>query len=177
MGLTLPNTPILETERLLIRAPKASDLKPWMTFLMSDRGFWHGGGPEEGNGKAWRIVAIQMGHWQIHGYGTFVLERKSDGAPIGGIGPFFPDNWPEQEIGWAVWSPEDEGRGFASEASREIIRYCYADLGWDTCVSYIDARNGPSIALAERLGAVLDTKAARPDRADLVYRHPRPGGA
>ena len=35
--------------------------------------------------------------------------------------------------------------------------------------------NARSIALAHRLGAVLDPDAARTDPADLVFRHPVPG--
>ncbi|MCP4820480.1 MAG: GNAT family N-acetyltransferase, partial [Shimia sp.] len=37
--------------------------------------------------------------------------------------------------------------------------------------SYIDPPNAPSIRLAEKLGAVRDDTAARPDPNDLVYRH------
>ena len=41
-----------------------------------------------------------------------------------------------------------------------------------TLVSYIDPANKKSCKLAENLGAVIDTEAARPDVGDLVYRHP-----
>ena len=47
-------------------------------------------------------------------------------------------------------------------------------LGLDRLVSYIDPHNARSIAVAERLGAVLDPDAAKQDPEDLVYRH-RPG--
>ena len=38
-------------------------------------------------------------------------------------------------------------------------------------VSYIDARNTRSIALAKRLGATPDPAAARHEDGDVVYRH------
>ena len=174
MSLTLPDTPVLETERLILRAPVVSDLQPWSDFLVSDRGTWVGGGPDEGLGRAWRIVAAMFGHWQIHGFGLFVVTDRATGRPLASIGPWYPGNWPEREIGWTIWSAEDEGKGYAAEAARAVIRHCFHDLGWDTLVSYIDAKNAPSIALAERLRATRDDAAERPDRADLVYRHPRP---
>jgi RimJ/RimL family protein N-acetyltransferase len=92
-------------------------------------------------------------------------------------GPWFPEGWPEQEIGWSLWSAEAEGRGFALEAAQAARGYAYGDLGWPTAVSYIRPENRRSIALAQRLGAVLDPDAATPDDSDdLVYRHPAPGG-
>jgi len=69
-----------------------------------------------------------------------------------------------------------EGQGIGYEAAIAIRRYVFRDLGWDTAVSYIDQDNTRSIRLAERLGAVLDTEAARPAPKDLVYRHSRTEG-
>ena len=46
-------------------------------------------------------------------------------------------------------------------------------------MSYIAEGNARSVALAERLGAVLDLEAAAPEapgKRVLVYRHPRPEG-
>lgn len=168
-------TPVLETERLILRAPEPRDVDAWMDFLITERGRWHGGGPAEGVGRAWRIVAVLMGHWQIHGFGVFVARRSDDDVPVASVGPFFPANWPERELGWSVWRAGDEGKGYAVEAAREVIRHCYADLGWDSLVSYIDPANDRSVALAERLRAVQDDGADRPSPTDLVYRHPKPG--
>lgn len=170
-------TPVLQTARMILRAPEPRDLEPWMTFLVSERGRWHGGGPEEGVGRAWRIVATLLGHWQLHGYGPFLGERKDDGCLVAAVGPFFPANWPERELGWSVLRPEDEGRGYAREAAQAVLRHLFHDLGWATVVSYIDPANARSIALAERLGAVRDPAAERPSAGDLVFRHGVPAEA
>ncbi len=75
---------------------------------------------------------------------------------------------------------DGEGNGIATEAARACVAHAYDTLGWDTVVSYIDPDNARSIALAERLGATLDTQATPPTRKDpdatdaLVYRHPSP---
>ena len=171
MIATLADTPVLETERLTLRAPIPSDIAPWVAFLVSDRGVWHGGGPENGEGGAWRVAATFAGHWLLNGFGLFVAVEKATGRPVASAGPYAPPDFPEIEIGWSVWSDEDQGKGYASEAAKAIIAHCRDDLKLPSLVSYIAPENARSCALAERLGAVLDAKAKRPHPDDLVYRH------
>ncbi|MBO6604323.1 MAG: GNAT family N-acetyltransferase [Roseicyclus sp.] len=176
MTPTLAHTPVLETERLILRVPQASDFPVLAPFVMSDRARYIGGGADKAIGHAWRVLAILTGHWPLRGFGTFVLEDKATGLPIGSAGPWYPEGWPEKELGWTIWAPEAEGKGYAYEAMLTLRAHAYADLGWTTAVSYIDPQNSRSIALAERLGCRLDETAARPhpDEPGLVYRHPAP---
>jgi RimJ/RimL family protein N-acetyltransferase len=78
--------------------------------------------------------------------------------------------FPERELGWLVY-PEAEGHGFAFEAATALRAWARETRKFETLVSYIDPANLRSIRLAERLGAMLDPHAARPDPGDLVYRH------
>ena len=172
----LINTPVLETERLILRAPQASDFAPYADFIASDRGRYMGGPmPRD---LAWRAFASGFGHWVIRGFGGFVVTLKSTGAAIGRVGPWFPESWPEPEIGWGLWDHSAEGKGYAFEAAAAALRHAFRDLGWKTAVSYIVPENARSIALAKRLGAVQDEAAAYPgDKPALVFRHPNPGAA
>jgi len=167
----LTNTPVLTTARLRLRVPVPSDMAPWMAFLVSPRGTWHGGGPEHGPGRAWRIIATLIGHWSIHGFGIFIAEDRTTGRPLAAVGAFFPANWPERELGWSVWAQADEGRGYAAEAATEILRHCAHDLGWSPLLSYIDPENARSVALAERLGAVREPGTPTPHPDDVAFRH------
>ncbi|MEL6679419.1 MAG: GNAT family N-acetyltransferase [Pseudomonadota bacterium] len=164
---------VLETERLVLRPPKADDFDRLKPFLMTDRARFVGGGADKDETHAWRVLAILCGHWALRGYGTFVAEERATSTPVASVGPWFPAGWPEREIGWAVWSEAAEGMGFAREAARRVVTHVFDDLGWQTAVSYIDPANTRSIALAERLGAVHDTAANGPEATDLVYRHRR----
>ncbi|MEM9320306.1 MAG: GNAT family N-acetyltransferase [Pseudomonadota bacterium] len=179
MRVTLSDTPILQTERLTIRAPQAGDEDTLIPFLMSERASWVGGGSDCDLGKAWRIFSIVAGHWVIRGFGTFVYCDRASGRPIGSAGPWYPGNWPEKELGWTVWSPEDEGRGFAFEAVRAVRDHVYGELHWNTAVSYIAHGNKRSRALAERLGCWLDEDALPPypDEPTWIFRHPGPEGS
>lgn len=171
MTPVLAQTPVIATERLVLRAPQRGDFEPFADFLMSERAKFVGGPLERG--LAWRAVCHLTGHWVHRGFGMFIFHAKGDDTPLGMAGPWFPEGWPEHEIGWSVFRPEAEGKGFAYEAARAARDYAWNVLGWTTAVSYIDPGNDRSIALALRLGAVHDAAADHPgDGASLVYRHP-----
>lgn len=166
----------IETDRLILRAPKLDDFDHWAAFMATDRSRTIGGG-DMNRTEAWKIFARIAGMWFLRGYGLFVCELKDSGTPVGSIGPWYPITWPEREIGWSIWSAEVEGTGIAYEAAQAALDYAFNVLGWDTAVSYIDATNTRSQALAQRLGAVVDPNADAPDfsavgaHETLVYRH------
>ncbi|AUH32499.1 GNAT family N-acetyltransferase [Paracoccus tegillarcae] len=176
----LANTPVLETERLILRAPTGDDWPAWRDFHLSDRAQYIGGGSQMTERNSWRAFGHVIGHWVMRGFGMFVITEKGGDAALGITGPWFPAGWPEREVGWSIWHPAGEGRGIASEAARAALDHVFNDLGWDTAVSYIDAENTRSIALAERLGARLDADAPSldtgADEINHVYRH-RKGSA
>ncbi len=170
----LADTPVLETERLILRAPGPQDWPVFRAMMASERSRFIRSG-EIDEGQAWRAFGHVIGHWILRGWGNFVMTRKGDDAALGAVGPWFPAGWPEQEIGWSIWSAEAEGRGYAFEAAQAARGFAYDVLNWDHAVSYIDPANTRSIALAERLGARRDDDAATPgDAPCLVYRHPEP---
>ena len=160
----------LETERFILRQPGPQDIDAGVDFYMSERAQYAGGNKDLGG--AWRAVAMVMGHWTIRGFGLWIVTSKDSDAALGAVGPWYPGNWPETELGWTLWSADTEGQGIAHEAVTAARRDVYSRLGWTSAVSYIAPANTRSIALAERLGATLDETAARPDDTCLVYRHP-----
>lgn len=170
--IQLSETPVLETERLILRAPMATDYPAYAEFMESARSD-RMGGPMDGK-TAFRAFAAHIGHWVMRGFGQFVVTEKS-GAVLGQVGPWFPQGKPEREIGWSMWSPASEGRGYAHEAALAARDYVFGPLGWDTAVSYIAVDNARSAALAARMGAVIDPHATPMDApfAMDVWRHPR----
>jgi RimJ/RimL family protein N-acetyltransferase len=174
----LADTPILTTERLTLRAPRMDDYPAWEAFFASDRARFIGG---PGTTRtAWRAFAHVVGMWALKGLGSFVITRTDQDKPLGMTGPWAPQDWPENELGWTIWTTEAEGQGLAFEAASAARDFAFRDLGWTTAVSYIDHGNDRSVALAERLGASLDPDAPVPTKDDgpkvMVYRHPAPEG-
>ncbi|MBL4918739.1 GNAT family N-acetyltransferase [Szabonella alba] len=180
MTLTAPphltGTPVLETERLRLRAPVAADLAPFADYYASPRSRFTSGPGDAA--AAFRVFAMICGHWVLRGYGLFSITLRDGGQPIGLAGLLSPPSWPEGEIAWNLWSDAAEGKGYAFEAATAVRGYAFDRLGWDTAVSYIAPDNLRSAALARRLGAAEDAAARYPgDDPCLVFRHPAPGAA
>lgn len=177
MGVILCPTPVLETARLVLRAPAARDFEPWRDFFLSERSQWiRAQGTEPDEVTAWRAWSGVIGHWVMRGWGSFVFTTHDSDRALGMTGPWAPINWPEYEIGWTIWSGENEGNGLVAEAATAARQHAYSVLGWRTAVSYIAPQNTRSMRLAERLGATLDRTAAPfpGEKEALVYRHPAP---
>ncbi|QQA43435.1 GNAT family N-acetyltransferase [Pelagovum pacificum] len=164
---------VLVTDRLTLRPPEARDWPAFFDYAMSPRAKYTGG--EQWNGHVWRTFAAEIGHWQIRGYGMFIVTETGSDDAIGLVGPWYPVGWPEREVGWMMFTDAHEGKGYAREAAQAALDHVFGSLGWDTAVSYIAPANVRSRALAERLGASIDPEAIGPGMSPtLVYRHPRP---
>ena len=169
-GLTMQNIPTIETQRLILRGPEPEDYPDFQATFTSYRARFMGG-PLNAY-EAWMLYAAEIGHWQIRGYGMWMIHDKVTDDTYGMAGGWKPAKWPQREIAWVIW-PDAQGKGYALEATHAARAHYYAN-GWDEAVSYIDPKNLDSIRLAERLGAVRDREAQPVDGNDIVYRHPSP---
>lgn len=159
---------MIETARLTLRPPQPGDWPAYRAYRMSPRSTLPGGG----EAMAWSMFAAFFGHWTLRGFGRFVAVLRETGQAIGHFGPFMPAGHPEPELTWTLWDAGLEGRGLAFEAASAARDHALGALGWTTAVSYIEAGNTRSQALAARLGAVRDPSAAAPlGEAVQVWRH------
>ena len=115
--MTMPDIPVLETPRLVLRGPEAGDYPDFKATFTSYRARFMGGplNPYE----AWMLYAAEIGHWQIRGYGMWMIHDKATDETYGMAGGWKPAKWPEPEIAWVIW-PEKSGRGFALEAVHAV---------------------------------------------------------
>ncbi|MGM0583773.1 MAG: GNAT family N-acetyltransferase [Pseudomonadota bacterium] len=167
--------PELETDRLRLRAPALSDFEALVDFYAGPRSRFVGGPLRRD--EVWRGFAAVIGHWALRGYGFWSIELRETGACAGRVGLWFPEGWPEPEVGWTLLDGF-EGRGYATEGARAARTYAYDMLGWPTAVSLIDVANAPSKAVAERLGAWREGEFDHPAgwRGE-IWRHPAPAEA
>jgi len=171
MSMALP-IPVLETERLRLRAWREEDLAPFAEFCANEAMTRFVGGTSDRMGT-WRRIAMHLGHWTLRGYGPLAIEDKAGGRFIGYSGLWNPEGWPEPEVIWGLMA-DCHGRGFATEAARRVRDFAYAQLGWRMLVSYIAPENLPSQRVAQRLGAKHERDIALGTTAVGVYRHPGP---
>jgi RimJ/RimL family protein N-acetyltransferase len=163
--------PVIETDRLRLRAPVKEDFEAVAVFLGGPRAAYVGGARPRL--EAWKSFATIVGTWLLDGYGYWSVERRADGVLVGAVGYQGPPRFAEIELGWDLYDGF-EGHGYATEAARAARDWGFATAGFPTVVSYVDAANARSIAVADRLGCTRDAHAARPDPEDIVFRHPSP---
>ncbi len=121
-----------------------------------------------------RVTGALLRHWLRHGYGPYVLREKASTAVVGLVGLWFPREWPETEIKWAIIR-DHWGKGYASEAARAVQAMLPDHLPQMQPISLIHAENERSIALALALGATLEKQLRFRDAPFHQYRHRKPG--
>ncbi|MCW3782413.1 GNAT family N-acetyltransferase [Defluviimonas salinarum] len=160
--------PTLQTDRLILRAPKLSDFEHWAAFFASPRSI-----PERGmmsRDEAWKNWAADVALWPLKGYGAFGLDDRATGAYVGEVGIYEFAGYPVPELGWFV-IPEAEGKGYAAEAARAVMLWVRRTLGWDRLINIVDSANDRSIALGLKLGGVIDPTIPGTDPGDVVIVH------
>ncbi|MEM9798664.1 MAG: GNAT family N-acetyltransferase [Pseudomonadota bacterium] len=153
-----------------MRGYRESDIDAFAEFYASDRSHFVGGPMTRE--LTCRAVMAYAGHWHLRGYGRWMIEDKATGDTLGNVGLWYPDGWPEPEIGWTLFNGA-EGRGVATETALASRAYAYEVLGWSTSISLIALDNAPSQRLAQRMGAWLDGTFVHERYGEMqVWRHP-----
>ena len=120
------------------------------------------------------------------GYSLLAVERKSDRAFIGYVGILLVDmpvrGNPPVEIGWLL-GKRYWGNGYAPEAARAWLDYCFGPLGFDEVVAWTAVANLPSQRVMQKIGMThhpeddfLHPKIpdGHPLRPHVLYRIGRP---
>lgn len=167
--------PVLTTARLRLRPFKQADLDAYAAICADAEVMRYiGAGGPVGRDVAWRHMALFLGEWALHGYGTWAVERRKDRQLIGRAGFLHPEGWPGCELAWTL-ARDAWGQGFAFEAARAALAYGRDQLGLGEVISLIRNDNQRSIALAERLGAQHHGSIDFMGSHALLYRHPVAG--
>ncbi len=143
--------PTLETERLLLRVPVLADFDRYAELLASEEAARYIGGTLL-RAPAWRKFLQMPGAWLLQGFAMFSVVEKASGRWLGQMGPWCPEGWPGNEIGYA-FHPDAWGQGFAVEAGLAARDWAFEALGWDDVIHCIDPGNAPSQKVAQRLGS------------------------
>ncbi len=163
-----PDIPTLRTERLLLRDWRDADREPFAA-LNADPAVAEFLSTPLARAESDAFVDRILEHWREDGFGLFAVERLADGRFLGFVGTttlaWAPD--PVPEIGWRL-AREGWGRGFATEAAREAMRFAFEDAGIEELVSYTTVANVRSRRVMEKLGMARHDASAPYD-----FLHPR----
>lgn len=156
--MSLPRPPVLQTPRLLLREWSPADRSPFASLNADPAVMEHFPSTltrEESDSLALRIER----HFEEHGFGLWAMELKGEAAFIGFTGLLVPSFeapfTPCVEIGWRLARPY-WGRGLATEAAREVLRFGFTQLDLREIVSFTVPDNLRSRGVMEKLGMVRD---------------------
>jgi RimJ/RimL family protein N-acetyltransferase len=149
--------PVLETERLLLRAHRIADFDASAAMWGDPVVTRYIGGKPSTREDVWGRMLRYAGHWPLMGYGYWAIEDKSFGRFIGeaGFADFKRDITPslgdDPEIGWAL-TPAAHGKGYATEIVTALVEWGDANLSLKRTVCLIHPDNSPSIYVAKKCG-------------------------
>ncbi len=164
--------PALETERLRLRPWRNEDIDP-LAKLFGDETLAQYIGGVCSRRDSWRRLAAFAGHWQLRGFGNWAVDEKATGEFCGFCGLWYPDEFPEIEMGWSL-ARQKHGRGYATEAATRARSFAFETLHLKTLVSFIRPDNTPSQRVAQRLGAAPDGETEIQGKTVVIWRHPAP---
>lgn len=158
----------LRTTRLTLRPAAADDAEAtWRFRQLETVNRWVTGVPADFD--AYREMFVEPARLST----TVIIELNDD---LGGhlIGDFMlgrEDSWSQREVidqargaqaelGW-VLDPAHTGSGYATEAVRELLRYCFEDLGVRRVTASCFLDNDASWRLMERVGMRRELHAVR----------------
>jgi RimJ/RimL family protein N-acetyltransferase len=158
----------LHTERLTLRPATADDADPtWKFRRLEPVNEWLTGSPADLDGyrkvfsesaRLATTVIVTLGHDPTAPIiGDFMLRREDAWAQLD-VADQARDS--QAELGW-VLDPAHAGHGYATEAVRELVRYCFQDLGVRRVTANCFLDNDTSWRLMERIGMRRELHAVR----------------
>lgn len=166
------DVPELETERLRLRSWRAEDTRAYQAMLADPQVMRYlGAGPVFGAKRivaqfiarfteleARRELARLADNWRELGLGMWAVERKTDGALLGGAGFSRLADWrtgpTNIEIGW-TFARSAWGEGYATEAAARALRHGFTEHGLEVVLSVAPVEHERSIRVMQRLGLTL----------------------
>jgi ribosomal-protein-alanine N-acetyltransferase len=151
--------PSIETERLLLRQATVGDIETWANLIFSDPDMLRylpkrDMTPLE---RAQRAFDFDQRTWEEHKLAGWIVTDKATGAFIGNC-YFEIEETDEYELGYnvakAYW-----GKGFATEASRAIVRYAFETRKLERIIAMAIPENIGSSRVLEKVGFVFEKQA------------------
>lgn len=145
---------VLRTERLLLRRWREADLEPFAAMNADPEVMEHFSSGPLDRAASDRLARYADACFEVHGFGLAAVERAGDGAFLGFCGLGRHRRRPESvEVGWRL-ARRAWGHGYATEAGRAWLEAA-PRFGLERVACFVAATNGRSLAVAQRLGLVV----------------------
>jgi RimJ/RimL family protein N-acetyltransferase len=174
---------MFQTERLILRQPEESDIEPLMAMDADPevmRYIGTGAVIPPDPDRTLRAVARWRDQWEDQGFGWCSVIVAETGEYAGWVAlavpNFLPEVLPAVEIGWRL-RREHWGRGYATEAAAELLRFGLTTARLHRVVSIRDLANVRSARVMDKLGLRFELQTTVPATGQRVAVHvlTRPG--
>jgi len=166
--------PVLETSWLRLRAHRLDDFAACAAMWADPAVTRYIGGKPLTEEEAWTKFLRYAGHWSLLGFGYWAVEEKETGRFIGELGfadykrNMQPSIQGTPEAGW-IFSPAAHGKGYATEALREVLDWGEVRFEGGRTVCLIHPENAASIRLAEKCGYKEAQKTSYKERPAILF--------
>ena len=154
----VPELP-LRTRRLLLRPFRPDDLEPLLVFHSDPEAVRYVPFPPRDRAAVAAVLERKMANTALRRDGDLLelaVTLADDGTLVGdALLALRSVEHQTLEVGY-IFAPAHGGRGYATEAVRALLALAFERLGARRVVARVDARNGPSRRLLERLGLRLE---------------------
>jgi ribosomal-protein-alanine N-acetyltransferase len=152
------STPVLRTERLVLRQWLPADREPFAA-LNADPRVMEFMPALLARARSDALARACEAHFATHGFGPWAVEVPGVAPFIGFVGlvvPAFDAHFtPAIEIGWRL-AAKHWGHGYATEAALASARHAFTVAGADELVSFTTPQNARSRAVMRRIGMTHD---------------------
>lgn len=149
---------LLETERLLLRAPADADLDTLFEVHADPVTNHHSPhGPLHERAEAQELLQQWQAHWQQRGYGYWVIALREQPAEVIGFGGIMakPIDGQEGLNLYFRFRPQAWGQGYASEMALTALGLAFTQLQAPAVLAVVRPANTPSRKTLERIGMRL----------------------
>ena len=152
----MSDTPVLETARLTLRRHVVADFQNTAAMWGDPDVVRYISGKPSSKSESWSRLLRYVGHWNVLGFGYWVVQEKSSESFLGEVGfaDYKRDMVPSieglPEAGWVLNSMA-QGKGYAEEAVRCMFDWADRYLNGDTTVCIVDPEHLASVRLARKL--------------------------
>ncbi len=116
-------------------------------------------------------LRANLDHWELHGFGMWLVRDRSSGAMVGrgGLQFTYSTGLNEIEAGWAI-VPERWGQGLATELAWASIRTAFGSLDLLDIVALALPHNRASRRVMEKTGFVYERDLTHAGLHHVLYR-------
>ena len=170
--------PVLETERLFLRAPRLADFPHHAAMWAHPRTTRDFDGYAHDEELCWLRFQRSLGQWHLFGFGLWSLEEKASGRYLGSVGFFCSKRAIEvpyrdaPEAGWVV-VPDRHGEGLAREALGAACAWADANINAPEIWCMINPANAASKKIADIFGFHRASDAQYKGKPVETYLRPR----